>query len=64
MATLTRASAIALLSLSLFACSEPQEEPTGVIPQGHLDAMEKAKGVESLLQDASAKALEDVDKIE
>ncbi len=64
MDTLARTSAIALLSLSLLACSEAKEEPTGVIPQGHLDAIEKAKGVEKLLQDTSAKALENVDKVE
>ena len=59
----TRMTAIALLALPLIACA-PAEEPTGVIPQGHLDAMDKAKDVENMLQDAQKKKLQDIDKIE
>jgi len=63
MTNLTRITAIALLALPLVACA-PAEDPTGVIPQGHLDAMDKAKDVENVLQDAQKKKLEDVDGIE
>ena len=63
MINLTRMTAIVLLSLPLVACG-PAEDPTGVIPQGHLDAMDKAKDVENVLQDAQKKKLEDVDTIE
>jgi len=63
MINLTRITAIALLALPLVACA-PAEDPTGVIPQGHLDAMDKAKDVENVLQDAQKKKLEDVDGIE
>ncbi len=61
MMTPIKMSAIALLALPLLACG-PAEDPTGVIPQGHLDAMDKAKDVENVLQDAQKKKLEDVDK--
>jgi len=53
-------SAIALLSLFIVACGA-QEEPTGVIPEGHLKALEKANNVEDLLNDAQKKQLEEVD---
>ena len=53
-------SAIALLALFIVACSA-EEEPTGVIPEGHLKALEKANNVEDLLNDAQKKQLEEVD---
>jgi len=53
-------SLMALLLVPLFACGA-KEEPTGVIPQGHLDAMDKAKNVENVLQDAKQRADEGVD---
>ncbi len=61
MASLTKVSLAAALLLSLIACGA-KEEPTGVIPQGHLDAMDKAKDVENVLLDAQKKQLEDIDK--
>jgi hypothetical protein len=60
MASLTRLSIAALL-LSVIACGA-KEEPTGVIPQGHLDAIDKSKNVENVLQDAHKKQLESIDK--
>jgi hypothetical protein len=63
MINFTRIGAIALLGFTLMACGEAEEEPTGVIPQGHLDAMDKARGVESTLQDAEQKKLEEIDDI-
>lgn len=61
MASLTKVSLATALLLSLVACGG-KEEPTGVIPQGHLDAMDKTKDVENVLQDAHKKQLEDIDK--
>jgi hypothetical protein len=61
MANLTKISLTALLLLPLIACGA-KEEPTGVIPQGHLDAMDKANDVEDVLQDAQKKQLENIDK--
>jgi hypothetical protein len=61
MANLTKVFLAAALLLSLIACGA-KEEPTGVIPQGHLDAMDKAKDVENVLQDAQKQQLEDIDK--
>ena len=63
MLNVARIVVIALLGFTLTACGEAEEEPTGVIPQGHLDAMEKARGVESVLQDAEQKKLKDIDDI-
>ncbi|MBE9538954.1 MAG: hypothetical protein IMF06_07715 [Proteobacteria bacterium] len=63
MTNLSRMSAIALLAFPLIACG-PAEDPTGVIPQGHLDAMDKAKDVENVLQDAQKKQMEGIDKDE
>ena len=60
MTSLTKLS-IAALVLSVIACGA-KEEPTGVIPQGHLDAIEKSKNVENVLRDAQKKQLESVDK--
>jgi hypothetical protein len=59
MASLTKISIAALL-LSVIACGA-KEEPTGVIPQGHLDALDKSKNVENVLQDAHKKQLESID---
>lgn len=56
MNSLTKITAITLLALPLIACGA-KEEPTGVIPQGHLDAMEKAKDVEDVLHDVQEKKL-------
>lgn len=61
MANLTKISLAALLLLPLIACGA-KEEPTGVIPQGHLDAMDKAKDVENVLRDAQEKQIENTDK--
>ncbi len=63
MLNVARIVVIALLGFTLTACGEAEEEPTGVIPQGHLDAMDKARGVESVLQDAEQKKLKDIDDI-
>ena len=46
-----RATIALLLSLGLTACGG-SDEPEGVIPQGQLDAMEKAENVEDVLQQA------------
>ena len=54
---------VAAVLLSVVACGA-KEEPTGVIPQGHLDALEKSKNVENVLQDAQKKQLESIDKSE
>lgn len=61
MASLTKISLATVLFLSLIACGA-KEEPTGVIPQGHLDAMDKTKNVENVLQDAHKNQLENIDK--
>ena len=44
----------------LLACSA-KEDPEGVLSQGHKDALQKAEGVEQLLQDAEQKKLQDLD---
>ncbi len=62
MASLTRLS-IAALMLCVIACGA-KEEPTGVIPQGHLDAIDKSKNVENVLHDAHKKQLESIGKSE
>ena len=59
MASLTKLSIAALL-LSVIACAA-KEEPTGVIPQGHLDALDKSKDVENVLRDANKQQLEGID---
>ncbi len=61
MTRLTKVSLAAALLLSLSACGA-KEEPTGVIPQGHLDAIDKTKNVENVLQDAQKQQLENIDK--
>ena len=55
---------VALLTLPIIACGEAEEEPTGVIPQGHLDAMDKARNVEDVMKSTEQKQLKDVDDIE
>ncbi len=60
---MTKFSKLALITLfitSLLACGS-DEEPTGVIPQGQLDAMDKAKDVENILNNAQKKQLEEID---
>ena len=54
---------IGAVLLVVVACSA-KEEPTGAIPQGHLDALDKSKEVENVLQDAQKKQLESIDKSE
>jgi len=49
-----------LAALALAGCTK-QEEPEGVIPQGYQDALHKAGNVESDLQDAAQRQLEQVD---
>jgi hypothetical protein len=47
----------------LGACGgSKDEEPTGVIPQHQLDAMEKAKNVEDVLQQSDLQRRENMDK--
>lgn len=41
---------IATLTTALVACDVDKKEPTGVIPQAQLDALEKANGVEDALK--------------
>ena len=47
----------------LTACGGSKDEkPTGIIPQHQLDAMEKAKNVEDVLQQADLQRREEMDK--
>jgi hypothetical protein len=64
MQSVKKMAIVALLTLPIIACGETEEEPTGVIPQGHLDAMDKAKNVEDVMKNTEQKRLEDVDNIE
>ena len=64
MQSLEKIAIVVLLTLSIVACGETEEEPTGVIPQGHLDAMDKARNVEGVLKNTEQKQLEDMDNIE
>lgn len=64
MQSVKKMAIVALLILPIIACGETEEEPTGVIPQGHLDAMDKAKNVEDVMKNTEQKRLEDVDNIE
>ena len=64
MQSLRKITIIMLLTLPIVACGEAEEEPTGVIPQGHLDAMDKARNVEDVLLSAEQKQLEGLDKTE
>lgn len=61
MANISKISLAAVLILPLIACG-PQEEPTGVISQGHLDAIDKTKNVENILQDAQKQQLESIEE--
>ncbi len=47
-------------ALVLAGCAK-KEEPEGVIPQGYQDALHKAGNVETDLQDAAQRQLEQVD---
>jgi hypothetical protein len=64
MQNIKKIAIVALLTLPIIACGETKEEPTGVIPQGHLDAMDKARNVEDVMKNTEQKRLEDVDDIE
>lgn len=64
MQSVKKIAIIMLLTLPIVACGEAEEEPTGVIPQGHLDAMDKARNVEDVLKNSEQKQLEDVDNSE
>jgi hypothetical protein len=64
MQSLKKIAIVVLLTLPIVACGETEEEPTGVIPQGQLDAMDKARNVEDVLKNTEQKQLEDVDNIE
>jgi hypothetical protein len=64
MQSLKKIVIVVLLTLPIIACGETKEEPTGVIPQGHLDGMDKARNVEDVLKNTEQKQLEDVDNIE
>jgi hypothetical protein len=59
MASLSKICTAAVL-LWVVACAA-KEDPTGVIPQGHLDAMDKSKDVENVLRDANKKQLDSID---
>jgi hypothetical protein len=48
--------------LVLTGCAKPDPEPTGVIPQQQLDALEQANGVEQALLDADQKRREDMER--
>jgi hypothetical protein len=64
MKSVKRLAIVMLLTLPIIACGETEEEPTGVIPQGHLDAMDKARNVEDVLKNSEQKQLEDADNSE
>jgi hypothetical protein len=64
MQSLKKIVIVVLLTLPIIACGETEEEPTGVIPQGHLDAMDKARNVENVMKSAEQKQLEDVNNSE
>jgi len=57
MNTLAKIAVTALLAIPLIACGA-KEEPTGVIPEGHLKALDKANNVENMLEDAQKKQQE------
>jgi hypothetical protein len=63
----TAAIFIALMSVVVIACSEksspaPQtEQPTGVIPQAQLDALNKAKNVQNVMNEQDDKTREAAD---
>jgi len=60
MTKFSKLTLMALFITSLLACGS-DKEPTGAIPQGQLDAMDKAKDVENILNSAQKKQLEDID---
>ncbi|MEH6583234.1 MAG: hypothetical protein V7754_14930 [Halioglobus sp.] len=61
MKTLSTILLTALSVVLILGCELKEEEPKGVIPEGHLNAMKKAENVEGLLQDANKKQLEEID---
>ena len=50
-----------VLYLAMAGCAK-QEEPQGVIPQGYQDALHKAGNVETDLQDAAQRQMEELDQ--
>lgn len=48
----------------LAACDADKKEPTGVIPQAQLDALEKAKGVEDALKQQDQETRKKIDEAE
>lgn len=52
---------IVLIPVMLLGCGLKEEEPEGVIPEGHKSAVNKADSVEGLLQDSQKKRTEAVD---
>ncbi len=60
---LLKLTGVAAMALAVLACS-PQEEPEGVIPEGYKNAMGKAQGIESTLQDAADAQLKAVEQAE
>lgn len=53
--------ALALIVVALVNYSKDGEDPTGVIPQGYQQSLEKAGSVEQTLQDASQQRLQELD---
>lgn len=60
MTTFSKLALMALLTGSLLACGS-DEKTSGAIPQGQLDAMDKARDVENVLNNAKNKQLEGID---
>lgn len=52
---------VVLIPVMLLGCDLKEEEPEGVIPEGHKNAVNKADSVEGLLQDSQKKRTETVD---
>lgn len=67
MKKLTAAICIALAPVMLMACSEKSaqtpaaNQPTGAIPQAQLDALDKAKNVQNVMNQQSDKTREAAD---
>ena len=40
------------------------DDADGIIPQEHIQSMEKAKGVEQTVQDAAQQRLKDIDEVD
>ncbi len=52
---------IALLAALSSGCDSRDEEPEGVIPEGHKAALDKASAVEEVLEDSHQKRLQEAD---